>query len=259
MPMTQKIAYLFLTDKDSEAAIQAFENIRSSIAPSGRAHVLFHHKLGDISPLLQKYTPFVFTDESLMKLRYIPIHTNIVPGSNHFPVLQFYLECPDFEYYWIIEDDVHFSGEWKYFFDFFNLCKHDFISAHLRSYSEEPEWFWWTALIHSTHSIPMDKRIRSFNPIYRISAKALQFIHNALINKWAGHHEVLLPTLLYYNQFRLLDFGGQGNFVPKNNNNRFYTSASDPKGDLNEGTMRYRPVWNEPGEEKNKLYHPVKP
>ena len=85
----------------------------------------------------------------------------------------------------------------------------------------------------------MENRIRSFNPIYRISGKALAHIHRALSEKWIGHHEVLLPTLLYHQGFRLLDFGGEGEFVADGGENLFYTSdRSNLSGSLGTGTMR---------------------
>jgi hypothetical protein len=90
--------------------------------------------------------------------------------------------------------------------------------------------------------------VKSFNPIYRISHSALSFIHKSLLNQWCGHHEVLLPTLLYHNHYSMMDFGGRGQFIPSGFKNKFYTSD----------TLRWRPVFEKAGDKKNKLYHPVK-
>jgi hypothetical protein len=255
---TRKTAYLFLTDKVSGEILNSFSDIRSSVASPDRAIVLFHQK-GVIPDRIKELEPYFFTYRSLLALKYLPIVMGIIPGSNHFPVLQYFLEFPGYDYYWVIEDDVRFTGEWKYFFDFFNAYEDDFISSHLRTFSNEPEWIWWRSLSHTYQMIPDSKRIRSFNPIYRISSRALRYIHYALSEKWKGHHEVLLPTLLYHNCYKIMDFGGCGDFVANGNCNMFYTSSgSDPKGLLREGTMRFRPVYKAPGNEKNKLYHPVK-
>jgi hypothetical protein len=102
--------------------------------------------------------------------------------------------------------------------------------------------------------------VRSFNPIYRLSKNAIKFLHSSLSDFWMGHHEVPLPTILLYNGFSVADFGGNGNFVVKGNENRFYTSgcATDGEGQLAEGTMRFRPTWEKNGMKENMLYHPVK-
>ena len=61
-----------------------------------------------------------------------------------------------------------------------------------------------------------------------------------------GHHEVLLPTLLYNEGFLLEDFGGEGTFVRPENKAKFYDDTS----------MRIAPVL--PDDRKNYLFHPVK-
>ena len=251
--------FLFLTDKESVTVLNVFKTLQKAVSHPDNALILFHQKEPVITDALKNLNPFLFTYESLLDLNYIPIVMNIVPGSNHFPVLQFFLNYQHYDHYWVVEDDVRFTGEWQYLFDFFNDYDHDFISCHIRRFEQEPEWFWWGSLVHRFKNIPVDMRIRSFNPIYRISKRALHFIHCTLQEQWKGHHEVLLPTLLYHNGYKILDFGGDGDFIAVGSQDRFYTSScGDPKGVLSEGTMRFRPVWNEPGDKINKLYHPVK-
>jgi hypothetical protein len=251
--------FLLLTDKDSAISREAFVSIRSGITDSDKAYILFHQKKPEAPAVLGSEPLFMFTYDSLGKLGYIPVARDILPGSNHFPVLQFFLNFPDFQYYWVIEDDVRFNGDWEHLFGYFDSYDHDFISSHFRRFEHEPKWLWWEWLCHPKTDIPIGERIRSFNPIYRISGKALRYLHTALSDNWIGHHEVLIPSLLYHHGFKVLDFGGEGEFVAKGNNNLFYTSAiSDLDGQLREGTMRYRPVWENPGSEFNKIYHPVK-
>lgn len=251
--------FLFLTDKESDAVCSAYDELRAAVSRIGTARLLFHKKERTLSPKLAAREAFVFTNECLMELNYIPIARSIIPGSNHFPVLKFYLKHPGADYYWFVEDDVRFNGQWADFFHFFEAYDHDFISCHLRYYKEEPGWFWWKTLHHPDRNIPLNDRIRSFNPIYRISGRALSFIHQALTDFWIGHHEVLLPTLLHQHGYSIMDFGGEGNFVLSSQENRFYTSGiPDHDGNLVNGTMRYRPVWTSIGQEINKLYHPIK-
>lgn len=255
----RKNVILFLTDKESDPTIGNFNHLQESTATIGGAYFLFHQKTEFLPVQLKEVKPFAFTYESLTALNYLPISEKLIPGNNHFPVLKFFLTHPQFDFYWVLEDDVRFNGDWGCFFSFFDSTGHDFISSHLRRYRDEPEWAWWRSLWKSDETIPFEQQIRSFNPIYRISRPALRFIHRALSAHWIGHHEVLLPTLLHHNGFKIADFGGNGEFVSAGNENLFYTSEGyDQEGKLMEGTMRFRPVWEKVGTEINKLYHPVK-
>jgi len=136
---------------------------------------------------------------------------------------------------------------------------HDFITSHVRRFDQEPYYVWWNSLHHPSSVIERTRYLRSFNAIYRVSNRALRYIHEAYLSGWSGHHEVLLSTILHSNEFSLLDFGGKGDFVQPRDKNRFYTSCSLSTGGLKTfGTILYRPVRACEGKRKNTLYHPVK-
>ncbi len=63
-----------------------------------------------------------------------------MPGHVGFPVLQFFCDNRDFDYYWAIECDVRFSGDWFFFFHSFKEANHDFLACHIRDYVDEPDW-----------------------------------------------------------------------------------------------------------------------
>ena len=120
------------------------------------------------------------------------------------------------------------------------------------------DWQWWNVIEFSGKEIPLEKRVKSFNPIYRLSEHSLSFLHNYLSNGNAGYYEVLMPTALYNNGYTIEDFGGTGCFVKPENRNRFYIQGTY----TNWGTMRYFPNYsleeiNALGT-KDKLFHPVK-
>jgi hypothetical protein len=171
----------------------------------------------------------------------------LVPGNAHFPLLQFYREFPGYHYYWLIEHDVRFSGDWRLFFYELRECDADFLTCHVRNYENAPNWDWWQ-LDHPEHNIKRPDMLASFNPIYRISNRSLSFLHQKLIEGWKGHNEVLFPTLLCRHGFKILDMGGQGIYTPQHWKDKFYTAE----------TLKYRPVFKRPGNMKNLLYHPVK-
>lgn len=145
-----------------------------------------------------------------------------------------------------MEDDVRFSGDWKDFFDSFASSTSDFLSSVIETKAENPNWYWWTSLKTGNEVIAEEKLLKAFNPIYRLSRQALACIDAYLRIGWMGHHEVLLPTLLYNKGFLVEDFGGEGTFVRPENNAKFYDDTS----------MRIAPVL--PDDRKNYLFHPVK-
>lgn len=243
-----KQAVLYLTTKSNEWTLSSFHALEQSL--QGKADVYFaYHQQGDVLPVsLQNIENlFVFTSDVLKELEYTPIERGkLVPGSNHFPLLKFYKENQGYDYYWLVEDDVRFSGEWKDFFGSFASCTSDFLSSVIEIKAENPTWYWWTRLKTGNEVIAEEKLLKSFNPIYRLSSQALACIDAHLRIGWMGHYEVLLPTLLYNKGFLLEDFGGEGTFVRPENNAKFYDDTS----------MRIAPVL--PDDRKNYLFHPVK-
>ncbi|EHQ24690.1 hypothetical protein [Mucilaginibacter paludis] len=250
---------LLLTKNISQSLLDTYNQLNCAMKESGLVHIMFHAgSTNEIPDDLSEYNSFSFTNEILYELNFKPIQDSLLPGSNHFPLLKFYLENPFFDYYWLIEDDVRFTCNWG------SLLKtkthSDFITCHIRSYQEEPLWYWWNTLSHPNHFIPFDLRLRSFNPIYRISNEALFALSQLLTEKWQGHHEVLIPTLLYLESFNIEDFGGLGTFVKDEFKNRFYIDSSpDLSGIMRDGTIRFRPTIH-PSEMAlpSKLYHPIK-
>lgn len=243
-----KQAVLYLTTKSNEWTLSVFHALEQSL--QGMADVYFaYHQQGDVLPVsLQNIENlFVFTSDVLNELGYTPIEKGkLVPGSNHFPLLKFFKENQCYDYYWLVEDDVRFSGDWKDFFDSFASSTSDFLSSVIETKAENPTWYWWTSLKTGNEVIAEEKLLKSFNPIYRLSSQALVCIDAHLRIGWMGHYEVLLPTLLYNKGFLLEDFGGEGTFVRPENNAKFYDDTS----------MRIAPVL--PDDRKNYLFHPVK-
>lgn len=243
-----KQVVLYLTNKSNEWTLSAFYALEQSL--QGMADVYFaYHQQGDVLPVSLHSVDnlFVFTSDVLNELGYTPIEKGkLVPGSNHFPLLKFYKENLGYDYYWLVEDDVRFSGEWKVFFDSFASSTSDFLSSVIETKAENSDWYWWNCLKTGNETIAEDKLLRAFNPIYRLSCQALSCIDAHLRKGWMGHHEVLLPTLLYNKGFLLEDFGGEGSFVRLENKSKFYDDTS----------MCIAPVL--PDDRKNYLFHPVK-
>lgn len=200
-----------------------------------------------------------FTMDILEQMEYPALGESLY-GNVHFPLFAYWrkhLRGDGIDHLWFVEYDVAFTGSWDYLFDYFEDSDADLIASHIQRYDEHPGWPWWR-IEHPRETLPRDDRIRSFNPIYRLSSKALAFLDKAFRKGWKGHHEVTIPTLLHNNGFSLLDFGNRGTFVDDALEN-FYYSYSLRNIFKGLGTMRHRPVFKRPGLLKNTLYHPVKP
>jgi hypothetical protein len=93
-------AFLIATHFVSENVFKMYSNISDATIASGQTFILYHQKNNAIPVKLAKFNAHIFTDKILHGLDYIPLCDALVPGSNHFALLDFFLEHPQFEYYW---------------------------------------------------------------------------------------------------------------------------------------------------------------
>lgn len=243
-----KQVFLILSKSWGPELLALYENIAIAAKEYGDCFILFHQSAIPSPERDYPSVVYCFTDNVLSDLGYSPICDSLVPGNNHFPLLKFYLENPVYDFYWCIEDDVAFSGDWRVLFDMaVSHSRTDFISSHIAFYKDQQDWQWWSSF-SAPEAWQKDNLVKSFNPIYRISRKAMKLLDFSLRNGWVGHHEVLMPTLFFKNNLNILDIGGDGRFTPPYLLDRFYTKD----------TFRYRPAFQYAGSSHQKLYHPVK-
>ena len=260
--MASRSALLWMTHVWSAETAREFEKfygMRDSATPE--VWLLLDARTPGSNRIADRYRRcLVHEERALFDLPYPKLAGHGLIDHPHFPVWSFFLSHRDYDYYWVVEYDVRFTGQWERFLSSFGRYGHDLITSHIRRFDREPRWPWWGTLQHTGETIPQQKRLRSFNVIYRLSNRAMHYIHEAMAAGWRGYPEVLLPTLLFHGGFRLLDFGGKSEFTPPGNRNRFYTSFGMHTGNLCfMGTMRYQPARAKAGHRRNKLYHPVKP
>lgn len=248
-----KQALIIVGHKLNTHIFELYDVLSNSFTEYGDVYLVLNVDSADVKFNLNQNI-ICLTSEEIFAMGYTPIKKTIIPGSNHFILLWFYKHFPNYDYYWNVEYDVAFSGNWR---KLFVLCEDrsaHFLSTHIKHYNEDPYWYWWNALYGDISQIDIKDRLRSFNPIYRISKDSLSLIDSTLLTGNYGHHEVLVPTLLYSKNYSIEDFGGTGIFTPKSFINKIY--IQDETG----GTMRYRPIFNRDDKffYKNRLYHPVK-
>jgi len=245
---SDKQAFLITTDILSNSTVRHYNKVRKAAEPYGDVFILFHFKENTISEKHGNLPIIAFTNDLLRNLNYKPILNSVVPGSNHFPILDFYLKHPEYSSYWCIENDVDFNGNWGFFFN--SISKNstsDFISSHIRKYSNSPHWHWWNTFYSPQSEIKQENLFRSFNPIYKLSNQALNYLDSCLKSGYIGHHEVLFASLLINAGFIVEDLSSIKNNITTNLN--FCTLQ----------TMRWKPIVLFMGNQKNKLFHPIKP
>lgn len=204
---------------------------------------------------------FSTTCESLNALMYEPIEETLLPGSCHFPLLRFYVDNASYKFYWFIEYDVEFTGNWLSLMEDCreNLPDYDFLSCHVEKFEKERNihWPWW----YKSNNVGMalEYCVKGFNPVCRYSNDALAYIDFYQKKGYSAHSEVLITTCLYHGGFKIGDFGGNGEFVPEGYENRYYIPN---QSGTNDWTMRYRPLYTFKEIERtglrNKLFHPLK-
>lgn len=258
-----KTAVLFLAHFIEESVAKKYEKLFKELGNKYDIYWVFQADNGiSYQPLLDKnINVFTFDLDKLNELNYSPISTKLY-GSEHFIMEYFFHQHPEYEYYWGIEYDVVFTGDWNILFSAFKNNDADLISSHIEMYEEgvNSRWDWWNAISFSKEDvIEKTKLVKSFNPIYRISNKALTFLDTYLQkDDNGGFYELIMATPLYHHGFKLVDFGGTGNFVLSGFRNRFYVQGRG----VHNGTMRWGPDFFEEEiralETKNKLFHPLK-
>jgi uncharacterized protein YlbG (UPF0298 family) len=120
-----------------------------------------------------------------------------------------------YDYYWIVEYDVYFSGNWNYFFNVVDKYKEDFVGSAFTMYKDDvvPHSYSNNIIFESNN---LHKRIKSCISIYRISNKALKCISDYgdidFNNKNDVRnylYEIYIPTILYNNGYSILSLNSE--------------------------------------------------
>ncbi|MEY4195644.1 MAG: hypothetical protein RLZZ226_2012 [Pseudomonadota bacterium] len=178
------------------------------------------------------------------------------PKNIDLPLLWFLQQEPGYDYYWVIEYDVRFTGHWQFFFDHFRSNTSDLLATTVFDYAFRPGWPHWNSLRSPVRVAPA-QRTRAILSFFRISRTALTSVHEAYCAGWGGHYEVAIPTVLRQQGYRLEDMGGNGAYVDPANINRFYTNTPANPG-LAPGTYVIRENRRQKRLHPNMLYNPFK-
>ena len=184
-----------------------------------------------------------------------PTHTRDIQSGFDQALLAFRQIKPEYDYYWILEYDVEFSGRWSELFNAFADNTSDLLGSSVYRYETNPTWDWWRSVKWPDNAKP--ELVRGFFPFARLSGRAIDAIIDAGRNGVDGFYEAVWPTVLHYRGMVIEDFGGDGEFVRPGNVDRWYTSTLRSQT-LAPGSFVARPIRFRPGWKPNKLWHPVK-
>jgi hypothetical protein len=185
-----------------------------------------------------------------------PSHTRDIKSGFDQALLAFRLLKPDYDYYWILEYDVEFSGRWSEFFNAFADNASDLICSSAHRYETNQAWDWWRS-VKWPENTNKPELIRGFFPFARLSGRAIDAIIDAGRSGVDGFYEAIWPTVVNHRGMKVEDFGGDGEFVRPGNVNRWYTSTLTSQT-LAPGSFVARPIRFRPGLKANRLWHPVK-
>lgn len=181
------------------------------------------------------------------------------PGNCDIPILLFWRDHPEYRRYWVIEDDVEYTGDLGQFIERLgNTNGHaELACTHLRLLPED--WHHRGRFRPGSDVLPEDRPLRvCFLAFFCATAAALTAIDAAYRRGWRGHHEVVWPGVLDFAGMPIRDIGGRGPFVAPDDRDRCYLdhSPDDFRKLGSFGTLKIR---LKPGPEREVLWHPVKP
>ena len=262
-PVGRGAALIYMTHRLDPGVLAGWTALRRSCADHGFHPVfLYDNSRADFIETAELAGAdrhlFTFTD---LATRYIfrvyDPHRPLDQGNATFPILDCAAARPGHAAYWRIEYDVFFDGEWRDFFTAFDRDPADLLTTTLYRPAVRPDWGWWPTLQKPWHDWHRLRPVRAFMPVARFSPKALATVDKAYRRGWAGHDEVLVPSVLASHGLRIADLGGEGEFTRAGAEGRFYTNAPTSRG-LAPGTFVCPPHLPTPDPRPGRLYHPVK-
>jgi len=268
----KKIAIVITTHFLNDEMISMFHRLQSE-APAVYDVFLAVNKgkadlsIPDVSDEI-KDRLFIFNEASLMSLPY-PVKCRpegwsgkgwtLNPGNTDLIILAFFLNNPEYDYYWGIEYDVHYEGNWGFFFSRFEGSDADVLGTTLYQASLTPYKRLDNPIVDQNGiSVPLEATTRGFYPIFRLSHRAAMALDTAYRAGWGGHYEMTWATIAKLHGYVIEDIGGDGPYVRPCNKNAFYFNKKSTHT-LSPGTFVFKPVFANVSRRENTLWHPVKP
>jgi hypothetical protein len=249
----------------NEEVLALFRELKDACADNYKVAFLADNSQGVFDSRKDDADFFLFTLTDLLSLEYPGrplihnlegrqnnsdhVYFNFRPGSTDMPMQYWFRENPGYDYCWVVEYDVRYTGDWRRFFADFGGNDADLIGTWLTRYRDIPHWPLWPTLDLLDQTLGIEDYVRGFFPVYRLSSRAFALLDGEYRRGVSGHYEGVVPTVLDRAGLTMEDIGGDGEFVRPENRNRYYR----------DGSFTYRPIRYRTGSEPDTLWHPVKP
>lgn len=203
---------------------------------------------------------YVFSEDAVDTLAY-PVKGaarpfRLIPGNCDLMALLARKAAPQYAQYWVIEDDVEYSGDPYDLLASLDGRRGDLLATHLAHGYDG--WTYASMLRSPGGDVKPADTWLIFLTFFRISGEALDTIDRYYRDGWSGHSENMWATILKHAGMEVVDFGGNGKYVAdEDRNKRYYGLPNDgfqKNGSF--GTMNIRLF---AGRRKDVLWHPIKP
>lgn len=166
--------------------------------------VLSYDCSGDSDRMSRDFSSHLFTLDQIKNMGYgFPGHEHIWHHVE-YAIIDYYLRNPQYDFYWRIEFDVRFGGNWDVFFRHFIDNKADLLGTYIRAYKDDPDWYWWNAI---NFKVDQDCLRGMFFPVVRFSRRSLAFLDQKYRAGALGYCEVVVPTILDMERMNIEDIG----------------------------------------------------
>lgn len=182
-------------------------------------------------------------------------HFSLKPGNCDLPIIIFANRFPNYDYIYVMEDDVEYTGDLSILISELSSDDADLLCTHLHDCPKN--WDYKTTFIQQP-TVSSSSLKLCFLPFFRISRRGISAIHNAYCKGLYGHHEIVWPFVMQQHKFTIQDIGGENTYTSNKYINQYYLGHVDAIG-RKTGTFTPTPPMLNPGKHANKLYHPIKP
>ena len=166
--------------------------------------VLSYDCSGDIDRLSRDFSSHLFTVDQIKKMGYGFSDHEGIWYHPEYAIIDYYLRNPHYDFYWRIEYDVQFGGDWGDFFRYFFDNKADLLGTYIKAHKDDPHWLWWNAI---NFKVDQDCLRGMFFPVVRFSRRSLAYLDEKYRDGASGFCEIIVPTLLNMERMNIEDIG----------------------------------------------------